>query len=182
MYARNSLVVGAIGLGVFAAGLEADVIQVEPIEVGSGLFSSFVQVDFQAGATFVFEVFYNDGATSSFDLLLTLDADEQLGFELEYTPFDFGPFVTGLGYEGIFESGDGSNGEPFWGFWAKDHIDGTWAFPGAGAGDHLAGNGSWSGWVFGNGQSPVDVVIPAPGAAALLAGFLVARGSRRRVR
>ncbi len=181
MKVRISLAAGAIGLGLFTAGLRADAIVVDPIEVGTGPFSSFVQIDFEQGETFVFEVFYSDVAeTTGFDLLLTLEETSSLGFEIEYDMFAFGPFVTGIGFNDIFESGDGSGGQGFWGYWAKTSMDESWSFPGVGTGDNLVSDGSWEGWVFGTGLAPKDVIIPAPAATAALGGLLIGYGRRRR--
>ncbi|TVQ51062.1 MAG: hypothetical protein EA377_13365 [Phycisphaerales bacterium] len=181
MNARVFFAAGAVSLGLLTAGLQADAIVVDPIEVGTGLFSSFVQIDFEQGDTFVFEVFYNETTTTSFDLLLILDSDAELGFQLEFTTSGFRPFVNGFGFDGIFES-DASS-DSFWLCWTKPSDEETWALAQDGAANTVATPGSWDGWVFGNefpGLAPKNVIIPAPAATAVLGGLFIGCGRRRR--
>jgi hypothetical protein len=78
------VVVTAIGFGLSAPGTIADVIELEPIQVGSGMNSSFVQLEFFEGQTYLFEVFYSDLDMRSFDLLVTLDTVLGDDFVFEY--------------------------------------------------------------------------------------------------
>lgn len=173
----------ALGLGITVSLASADTIEVEPIQVGSGLMSSFVQIDFLEGEAFLFEVFYSDGGTRGIDLLLTLDTELGDAFTLEFAGSQDSAFVTGLGFDGFLDQGDGSGGDDWWRYWIRDGAEDLWAFAGTGPSTRIVTEGSWDGWVFGRDDAPIPMkVIPAPPATLALAGLLIAGGRRRRTR
>lgn len=176
---KNVHVIGAIVASTVAIGsLQADVQYVDPIQAGEGFQSAFVHLEFYEGDAHLFEVFF-DGETSGFDLLVTLDEEPGLEFDLQYESFPFGEMVTGLGYDGLFESGDGSGGDDFWRYWTRDDVDESWGQPMVGPSDRLVDDGTWDGWVFGRDDAPTPL-IPVPGVAAMLGVGLMVGGRRRR--
>jgi hypothetical protein len=156
----------------------ADPIEVVPISAGSGSQSAYVQIEFFEGDAYLFEVFFDGGGVTTFDLLLTLEQD--IGLTLEYIDFaGFGPFVTALGWDGHFNSGDGSGGHDFWHSYVRDSQAAAWDFAQVGVDGRVVFDGSWDAFIFGRDDLPIELVpVPAPPAAAALA--LLALSARRR--
>lgn len=169
----------AASLAATSGSLHGGVEYVEPIEAGQGFQSAFVHLEFFDGDAHLFEVYFDGAETSGFDLLVTLDEEPGLDFELEFETFPFGNLVTGLGYDGQFESGDGSGGDDFWHYWTRETVDESWSQPMVGPGDRIVDDGTWDGWVFGRDDAPTPL-IPAPGALVLLGAGLMVGGRRRR--
>jgi hypothetical protein len=151
-------------------------------QAGSGPESSFVQVDFSDGASFVWEVFYDTAGGTAFvtglDLLQTLEA-ELAAFSLDLLVFSFGTVVDGITFGSHSNVGFGG-GEDFWHYWARDDAAGAWGFSPFGADVRTVADGSWDGWRYGSAAAPVA----EPATLALLAAGLAlgARGRRRAVR
>lgn len=167
---------------VMTARAPAGVEYVDPVVAGEGFNFAYVQVEFFEGDAYLFEVHFSD-APSGFGLLEILANDPRIGFDLEYTAFPFGNFVTGLGFDGLFESGDGSNGNDFWHYWVRDDQSDDWMAPPFGPDDRVVSHGTWDGWVFGRSDEPTPLLpVPAPGAAALFAVVAVIGSNRGRRR
>lgn len=165
-----------------SAIIQADLIEVTPISVGSGLMSSYVQIDFMEGPTYVFEVFHGGGMTTGMDLLLILNAELGDQFVLDFDTFDFGNIITTLGFNDLVQSSD-VEASQFWLYWVRDSADVAWEFSGAGKTGRQVSNGSWDGWVFGGGidDAPIQIkLIPAPTSTLALAGLLIVGHRRRR--
>lgn len=180
MNIRSRTVAAAIGLGLSLSPAHADLIELEPIQVGSGSASSFVQIEFFEGQTYLFEVFHVNAQTTGMDLLYTLDTELGDEFILDYQSFDFGNVITGLGFDGLFESSDNEE-DKWWWYWVRDSHGSEWEFSLAGVTDRIVSDGSWDGWVFGRDDAPVTIkVIPAPPATLALACLLFVGRRRRR--
>lgn len=181
MNVRFLTAAAALGLGLTVSTGAADAIEFEPIQVGSGLMSSFVQVDFFEGDAFLFEVFYSEGGTTGMDLLLTLDSELGDEFTLEFLGSEDSAFITGLGYDDFLDQGKGLEGDDWWRYWIRDDGDDLWAMAGFGPSSREVSQGSWDGWVFGRDDAPVAMkIVPAPPATLALAGLLIAGRRRRR--
>jgi hypothetical protein len=158
----------AIILGTAAA---ANALDVNPIPVGTGTNRAYVQVDFNDDAVFLFDVKFT-GAPTAFDLIRTVDA--QLDFDLQYSLFGDSAFVTGIGFQGHSDLGDGAPfGESWWHNWSKQA--GTWQLT-DGASSVIISDGAWNAWNFQfpwPGVAPQTVtVIPEPVALSLLAACI----------
>lgn len=148
-----------------------------PIEasVGTGPDLATVVLEFQDGAGFVFEVFFDDAiSTSGIDIMETLES-ELASFAL--TIIDFGAFglaIDGIAYDGHSDVGF-EGGDLFWHYWTKeDELEG-WTFSEIGASDRIVSGGAWEGWRFGAGAP-----VPEPGTAVLTGLGLVGLAWRRR--
>lgn len=159
-----------------------------PITAGSGINSSYVQIDFDNdtsdGDTFLFEVFWNSAPTG-FEMLETLESEVGLTLGAEFFDFDGdGKFtdalVTELGFGGNSHTATSSE---FWTYWMRDDSAGAWAISSVGVSDRIAAPGSWDGWTFGEfGQYvPREVtVVPTQGGLAVIACATVCARRRRR--
>jgi len=175
------LTASALGLGLSVSIASGNAIEIEPIQVGNGLVSSFVQIEFFEGQTFVFEVAYSDAEMRGFDLLVTIDQELGDDFTLEYLGPPDSAFVTGLGYDGFLDQGDGSGGDDWWRYWIREDVAAAWEMSSVGPSDRIVDAGSWDGWVFGRNDAPVAVkLVPAPPATLALAGLLIVGRRRRR--
>src|SRR3954469_21772054 len=96
---------------------------------GAGPNTSTIVVDFGPQSS-PFAVHYTSSITG-LDALRLLD--EQTPFRLETVHFSFGDLVSGMEYDGWYESGIGNNGTDWWKYWRS--VDGnTWTASGSGAG------------------------------------------------
>src|SRR3954471_3341442 len=139
---------------------------------GSGPSTSTIVVDY-GPKSYAFQVHYA-GSITGLDALKLLD--EQTPFRLETVHFSFGDQVSGMEYDGWYESGIGNNGTDWWKYWRSP--DGSsWTVSGSGAGTRILSDGAWDGWTWVRGQtSAPDVPVPEPSTLVLLAGaFLLVR-------
>lgn len=169
--------IAAVGLLACSTGAAAGIM--ETYQVGSGLFTSTVQVDFANGNGYLFEVSWQGAGTTGWDLLVTI-ADEMDSVSLDYSTSEWGVFLMGIGVGDDLDWGDGSGWsegiEDYWHYWTSDSADSAWDFSMIGADARTVSDGSMDGWVFLSPDAPQ--ALPAPGAIALLAiGFA---GRRRR--
>jgi hypothetical protein len=136
--------------------------------VGQGANTSTIVVDFGTNS-YAFQVHYDTSLTGLSALQLL---DQESSFRLETVHFSFGDLVSGLEYDGHYQSGTGSNGTDWWRYWVS--TDGAvWHSSGTGAGGRTLSDGSWDGWTWvrDQGSSPPDVPVPEPlGGACLLVG------------
>src|SRR5205814_5610262 len=123
---------------------------------GSGPQTSTIVVDF-GPQSYAFTVHYTTSITG-LDALRLLD--DQTPFRLETVHFSFGDLVSGMEYDGWYQSGVGNNGTDWWKYWRSG--DGsTWSVSGSGAGGRILSDGAWDGWTWVAGQSSgPDVPVP----------------------
>lgn len=159
-----------------AAAARAEIVQT--FEVGAGVATSTVQVDFSNGNGYLFTVHHGGSLTGLGALQLFAQAVP--GFTLEVETFPFGDLVAGIGIGADYEFGTGDLWpiENFWHYWITDAA-GAWTWAPVGAGDRLLTDGSADAWVFGTDQSPQ----PVPGTPVLsvlaLLGAACGRSRRR---
>ena len=163
-----------------AAACPADIIDI--INVGDGLFTSTVQIDFADGDGYLFNVGWTSVDTTGWDLMLTI-ADNVDSFELQYSTSEWGVFLEGITYGANSDLGVGAGWpdvEDYWHYWTRESAESEWAFSWTGADARQVADGSWDGWVFLSPDAPQATGIPAPGGLALLALSLCSTRRRRR--
>jgi hypothetical protein len=151
-----------------------------PVEVGSGVNSAGVYIEWLDG--FVADFAVNFGQTGSdtvtgADLMLTLDS-ELADFTLEYTNWGTEEepdlFVDGIGYQGHYNGGYGG-GANWWHYWVKESGETEWTSPGYGMSGRVVSDGDMDGWIYGR-----DTPVPEPATIALLVlGGLMLRGRKK---
>lgn len=131
---------------------------------GTGPNTSTIVVDY-GPQSYCFQVHYN-GSITGLDALLLLN--QETPFRLETVHFSFGDLVSGMEYDGWYESGIGNNGSDWWKYWRS--VDGSvWTASGSGAGIRLLSDGAWDGWTWVRGQSTApDVPVPEPSTVLAL--------------
>ena len=161
-----------------ATGAQAAII--DTYQVGTGLNTSTVQVDFQNGNGYLFEVSWQGAGTTGWDLMVTI-ADEIDGFDLDFSTSEWGVFLMGIT---AFDDNDWGTGagwqdgiEDYWHYWTSDSMGDPWVSSMVGVDSRIVSNGSMDGWVFMSPDAPQ--LVPAPGAIALLAIGFAARRRRR---
>ena len=158
----------------------ADIIEV--IDVGDGLFTSTVQVDFANGNGYLFNVGWTVGGTTGWDLMTTI-AGNIVDFDVQYSTSEWGVFLEGITYGQDTDFGVGAGWpdvEDYWHYWTRDTMADDWSLSFTGADTRQVQDGSWDAWVFLSPDAPQAAAVPAPGGLALLA--LSAVGSVRRRR
>ena len=136
---------------------------------GSGPNTSTIVVDYGPKG-YAFQVHYA-GSITGLDSLTLLD--QETPFRLETVHFSFGDLVSGMEYDGWYESGVGNNGSDWWKYWRSG--DGSaWSVSGSGAGARVLSDGAWDGWTWVRGQSTApDVPVPEPSVVFLLVGSVL---------
>jgi len=145
--------------------------------VGTGASTSTIVVDF-GPASYAFQVHYDAPITGLSALQLL---DQNSTFRLETVHFSFGDLVSGIEYDGHFQSGIGNNGTDWWHYWTSNN--GTiWSSSGSGAGIRTLADGSWDGWTWvrDQGSAVPDTPTPEPGSCALLIAATATLLRRRR--
>lgn len=173
------IALSTLTIGAVAPLCSADIIDV--IDVGDGLFTSSVQIDFGDGDGYVFNVGWSGGGTTGWDLMLTI-ADEVDSFDLQYSTSQWGVFLEGIDYGLSSDYGVGAGWpdvEDYWHYWNRDSESSDWSFAPTGVDTRLVSDGSWDGWVFLSPDAPQSTEVPSPGGLVLLA-VAAASGRRRR--
>ena len=115
--------IAAVMLLTCTAGAGAAII--ETYQVGTGLNTSTVQVDFANGNGYLFEVAWQGAGTTGWDLLLTI-ADEMDSVELDYSTSEWGVFLMGIEVGDDLDWGDGSGWsegiEDYWHYWTSESV------------------------------------------------------------
>ena|SRR5881394_2202890 len=132
---------------------------------GTGPATSTIVIDF-GPESYAFNVHYTSSITG-LDALKLLDTETP--FRLETVHFSFGDLVSGMEYDGWYQSGIGNNGNDWWKYWLSN--DGsTWTSSGSGASARVLTDGKWDGWTWVRGQTTApDVPLPEPSTITLLA-------------
>ena len=106
-----------------ATGAQAAIM--DTYQVGTGLNTSTVQIDFQNGNGYLFEVSWQGEGTTGWDLMTTI-ADEIDGFALDYSTSEWGVFLMGITAFDDYDWGTGAGWqdgiEDYWHYWTA--IDG----------------------------------------------------------
>lgn len=155
---------------------------VDSFDIGEGLFTSTVQIDFANGNGYVFDVRWTAGGTTGWDLMtaIAVELDE---FVLDYSTSEWGVFLQGIETFGDSDWGVGAGWpevEDYWHYWTRVSSENDWIFSTAGADVRTVSDGSWDGWVFLSPDAPQPSVVPAPGGFCLGAMVLLKRRRRRR--
>lgn len=133
----------------------------DPIRVGSGENVAYSVINFDDGANYTFEVYF-DGTTTGLGLFDIIEANSDLSTDRQN--FGFGIFINGITFEGHSNIGY-AGGENWWHYWTKDSEEASWTSPFIGAGDRVVPNGGSDGWVYGRAGAP----LPEPAGLMLLA-------------
>ena len=152
------------------------------VEVGTGVNSAGVYIEWSDGFYAEFEVSFGSTATDTMTglaLLEELDVADSIGFTLTTKDWDWGITIEGMEYveSGVTHYDPGwVDGEDWWHYWIKDVGESSWSFSLEGAVDRIVENGDWNGWIYGHDDAP----IPEPTTIALLGlGAVLARRSRK---
>src|SRR3954466_6563685 len=105
---------------------------------GIGPNTSTIVVDY-GSKSYAFAVHYS-GSITGLDALRLLD--QETPFRLETVHFSFGDLVSGMEYDGWYESGVGNNGNDWWKYWRSAEGN-SWSASGSGAGTRLLSDGAW---------------------------------------
>jgi hypothetical protein len=168
-------IVAATGAAACIAGTAAADL-VGTWTVGTGSSSSFVQIEFGNGNTYLYECLW-DGTMTGQGLFELIEGAQTGYFAYEVVSFSFGDALFGITAGGDTDAGFGTPPEylDYWHYWTREG-GGDWNESFVGFGDRAVVDGSWDGWVFDSASAPS--VVPAPGTCAILA--LAARRRRRR--
>jgi hypothetical protein len=136
-----------------------------PIEVGSGVNSANVTINWKDGYVAEFIVKFGETSADTVGGIGLFDIIEA-GSSLTTVRNDFGwgLFVDGISFDGHSNSGLGSGVDDWWAYWTKDAGDTAWTSSWVGAVDRVVHDGASDGWVYGNAGAPV----PEPATLALL--------------
>lgn len=151
-------------------GITSSVSIAAPVEVGSGVNTADVYIEWSDGFAAEFEINFGQTASDTVtgaDLMLTLDSELE-SFIFEYTNWgsDEEPylFVDGIGYSGHYNGGYGG-GADWWHYWVKDAGQAEWTSPfDYGMSGRIVCDGDMDGWIYGR-----DTAVPEPAAFVLLA-------------
>ena len=158
---------------LLALGAPAGALPIEA-SVGTGPDLATVVLEFQDGASYAFEVSFDDSVSTSGVAIMQALETELASFTLTILDFGFGLFIDAISYAGHSDSGFGG-GELYWHYWTKNAEGEAWTFSEIGAIDRIVSDGAWEGWRYGAGAP-----IPEP-STSLLIGFgllLLCRQSR----
>src|SRR5437870_8916244 len=143
---------------------------------GTGPNTSTIVVDF-GPQSYAFQIHYS-GSITGLDALRLLD--QETPFRLETVHFSFGDLVSGMEYDGWYESSIGNNGSDWWKYWRS--VDGSvWTVSGSGAGIRILSDGAWDGWTWVAAESTApDVPVPEPSVVWVLlaTAYWMRRGRR----
>ena len=141
--------------------------------VGSGGSTSTLVVNFSDGERYVFEVSYSP-TKNGMDLFDVIEGETTLTTVRIFG----GAFIDGISYAGHDDSGYGG-GDDWWHYWIREGDAEPWTAAGFGPVDRTVADGTWDGWVYGNGNPPL---VPEPAALLTMAAGAAALLGRRRRR
>ena len=138
----------------------ADPVEISPHWIGTGENHSWLHIEFDDGAIYVFDVSY-DGPSTTTSRMVQAIADETT---LTYTTQFSGMTLYGLDYDGHHYQ-DWLTG--FWSLWFRDVGQDQWTYSPAGWTTLTAVDGQWHGLVADPGftydASPSELVLVIPG-------------------
>ena len=171
-------------VAIAASTAHADLI--EEFDIGSGLFMSHVQVDFNNGNAYLFNVSYMEDDLSGWDLMLEIAESMDDLVDLDYSESQWGVFLTGIAIGDDHDWGDGSgwpDQDDYWAYWITGSnaqgLPMEWASSPVGASDRIVHDGSWDGWTFNIDGASAPQPVPAPGVLPCLL-LALNRGGRAR--
>ena len=151
-----------------------------PVEVGSGVNTAGVYIEWSDGFIAEFEINFGQTALDTVtgaDLMLTLDgelADFTLGYNNWGSEEEPDLFIDSIEYLGHSNSGYGG-GANWWHYWIKDAGQAEWTAPFYGMSSRTIGDGDMDGWIYGR-----DTSVPEPATIALLVlGGLMLRRKKK---
>lgn len=129
------------------------------ISVGTGSNRAEVYIEFQDGASYLFDVAFEE-PISGLGLFDIIEAAQPLTTVRQN--FGWGEFVDGISFDGHSNVGFGG-GDNWWHYWTREAGE-DWISPWVGAADRIVSNGSADGWIYGHGAAP----LPEPATVGLM--------------
>ena len=179
VHTRSAACCSVLALMSMSTALHAELI--ETYEIGQGEALAYIQFDFMAGNTYLYEVRWDGSEMTGRDVFDLIDAAQPDIFDFTYISYDFGDFLTSVTIGDDFDAGDGS--EPpdytnYWQYWNRTAGE-SWQSSMIGFSDRALEDGSWDGWVFGVTDAPR--AIPAPATMGVVGAVFASRRRRRRL-
>ena len=158
---------------LFAVLLAVSFASAEVIEVGTGVNTVGVEIEWGDGFLQNFVVSFDTPSISGWDAISLVEANTSMVLAANNwgTPEVPNWFIDGITLDTHSDIGYGG-GEDWWHYWNKD-AGSDWVSPLFGASDRVLYDGDTDGWVYGHAYAPGEV--PEPATLALLAagGFLI---------
>ena len=142
-----------------AGSADADVPVVAPVEVGSGANHSWLHVEFDDGAIYVFGVSYDVARISVSEMVETISSETSLYYLTQHA----GATLYGMSYDG-HSYYDWFTG--YWVLWEGGADRSSWTYSGTGWTTLMATDGQWEALVAAPGfdtHEPSPIVLAAPG-------------------
>jgi hypothetical protein len=135
---------------------------VSPLVVGEGENQSYLHVEFDDGALYVFDVRYEEDSVTTKQMMEAVAAETTLTYTTQFGGYT----LYGVTYDGHhYEDWD----HGFWSLWYRDTETVEWVYSPAGWAVMRASDGEWHGLVadpgFTYSASPTDVELGLPGDA-----------------
>ncbi len=137
-------------------GSEDEPEPIDVIEVGSGVNSASVFIEWADGFTAEFLVHFGSSeldTTTGLGLMDTIDAETEL--TTLRVDFDRGTYIDGIGYQRHYNEG-WAGGEDWWHYWENPAGSREgWVASATGASGRAVAHGDADGWIYGHADAPV---------------------------
>ena len=150
-------------LGCFC--LVSGLVTAAPVEVGTGVSTAGVTIEWSDGFSAEFRVHFGDDVNDTItglELMTLIEAGTELTTVRQ--DFGWGEFVDGFSYQGHSEAGFGG-GDLWWHYWENNagsrH---PWQSSMTGAGGRIVAHGDTDAWIYGHGNEPPAIDISEVGS------------------
>lgn len=153
---NKPLFLALASLLIASAGAGAEPVEIVPLRVGAGESHSYLHVEFDDGAIYVFDVHYSAPSVTTGEMVEAVAAETAL----TYTTLHDGQVLHGVTYDGhVYEDWDTG----FWSLWFRQEDVDPWTYSQVGWRMLPAADGNWHGLVADPGftfsASPGEVIL-----------------------